>query len=307
MKRILDFFKRQQDYELELSVIVITYNMRREAARTLHSLTRGYQQGIADLNYEVIVVDNGSSEPLGEEYVRSFGRNFSYYLIENAPPSPAYAINFGASKAKGKILAIMIDGAHILTPGILRYAMSAFKIYTKPVVATRYWFLGPGQQGVTIQQGYNKDEEDRLLESIKWPKDGYKLFDIGVFILADETSWTQRPFESNCLFVQKRLFHSIGGADERFDLPGGGFVNLDLYKRALEHRGTTLVSILGEATFHQLHGGTTTNIIPEKRVDLVQTYRDQYKKLRGRDFTVPNKPMQLLGHMPAGAKKKGAI
>ncbi len=281
--------------------------MRREAARTLRSLSKDYQLGAHSLSYEVIVVDNGSTEPLDKELVRSFGNHFSYHYIKNAPASPAYAINFGASMAKGKILAIMIDGAHMLTPGLFKHAMTAFRSLDNPVVAPRYWFLGPGQQGDTIQQGYNQDEEDKLLQHINWPENGYRLFEIGVFILAHETNWYQLPFESNCLFLKRRLFKSIGGADENFDLPGGGFVNLDLYKRAVEAKNTTLVSILGEASFHQIHGGTTTNTAPEKRKNIVQTYREQYRTIRKQEYTVPAKPMFLLGHMPPHADRIDTI
>ena len=39
--------------------------MTREAPRTLRSLSPGYQQGIHPDDYEVIVVENGSSAPLG--------------------------------------------------------------------------------------------------------------------------------------------------------------------------------------------------------------------------------------------------
>ena len=45
---------------IDLSVVVVFYNMRREAERTLQSLSRAYQRGIDDLDYEVIVVENGS-------------------------------------------------------------------------------------------------------------------------------------------------------------------------------------------------------------------------------------------------------
>ena len=45
---------------LALSVVVVFHNMRREAERTLHSLSRAYQRGVDDLDYEVIVIDNGS-------------------------------------------------------------------------------------------------------------------------------------------------------------------------------------------------------------------------------------------------------
>ena len=72
--------RRRPTDALDLSVVVVFYNMRREAARTLHSLSRAYQEGIDDLDYEVIVVENGSDadQRLGEEFVESFGPEFRY-------------------------------------------------------------------------------------------------------------------------------------------------------------------------------------------------------------------------------------
>ena len=110
-----------------LSVVVVFYDMRREAERTLHSLSRAYQQEIDDLDYEVIVVENGSSDEqrLGEDFVRGFGPEFRYLdLGSDATPSPAYALNRGIAISRGESLALMIDGAHVLTPGrpALRHA-----------------------------------------------------------------------------------------------------------------------------------------------------------------------------------------
>ena len=51
---------------MKLSVILISYDMAREIPRTLQSLSRGYQQGALDLAYEVLLVDNGSPEPLNQ-------------------------------------------------------------------------------------------------------------------------------------------------------------------------------------------------------------------------------------------------
>lgn len=299
MKKLLHFLRSRAILPSapQLSIIVVVYNMRREAMRTLRSLSEEYQRNSSLLSYEVIVVENGSSAPLGSEYVTSFGSQFSYYFIDDAPVSPAFAINYGVSKARGNLLGIMIDGAHILTPGVLHHAMNAFKIFPNPIIATRYWFLGPGQQWHTVQNGYSKDEEDKLLLSIDWPENGYRLFEIGVFIFEDKTNWLQKPFESNCLFLRKESFYAIGGFDERFDLPGGGFANLDFYKRAVEMQGSVMVSILGEATFHQLHGGTTTNIDSNKQEKLVQTYRKQYRDLCGCEYHQPLKPMHVVGHI----------
>ena len=47
---------------LDLSVVIVMYNMRREAARALHALSRAYQEGIDDVAYEVVVVENGSDD-----------------------------------------------------------------------------------------------------------------------------------------------------------------------------------------------------------------------------------------------------
>ncbi len=52
-----------------IPVIVCFFDMRREARRTLFSLTDGYQRGIEVGSYEVIAIDNGSNEPLDETEV----------------------------------------------------------------------------------------------------------------------------------------------------------------------------------------------------------------------------------------------
>jgi glycosyltransferase involved in cell wall biosynthesis len=287
--------------KVRLSVVVIVYNMEREASRTLYSLSKKYQLNVNDLEYEVLVIDNGSTSPLGEDYVKRFGDNFRYFYLDNPPPSPAYAINYGVEKAKGEFVGIVIDGAHMLTPGVLQYFQYASTLFKNPVITTRYWFLGPGQQGDTIFNGYNKAEEDILLERINWPSDGYRLFEIGVFIGLNNPNWFTRSFESNYLFVRKTLFHSIGGANTEFDIPGGGFLNLDMLKESTKVEGITLVSILGEASFHQLHGGTTTNVSAEEREAKVAIYRQQYKEIRGEEYSLPTAPIHYIGHMPPQA------
>ncbi len=89
----------------DLTVVVVFYNMRREAKRTLHALSRAYQEGIDDLDYEVIAVENGSApeQRLGTEFVRSFGPEFRYVDMGNdATTSPVPALNRGVAEAKGQ-------------------------------------------------------------------------------------------------------------------------------------------------------------------------------------------------------------
>ena len=290
--------------KIRLSVVVIMYNMEREAERTLHSLSRQYQLDVDNLDYEVLVIDNGSDKPLGKDCVKRFGDNFHYFYLENPPPSPAFAINFGVERAKGEFVGIMIDGAHMLTPGVFKYFYQASKCYLNPIIATRYWFLGPGQQGDTIFNGYCQEVEDESLKKIQWPIDGYRLFEIGVFIGNHNPNWLTRFFESNCLFIRKELFYKIGCANLAYDIPGGGFLNMDIFKECTKVEGTSLVAILGEATFHQVHGGTTTNVSTEERKEKVASYRKQYKLIRNEEYSVPNVLINYVGHLPQQAWDK---
>lgn len=291
----------------KLSVILIVYNMQREAPRTLQSLCPGYQGGVREEDYEVIIVENGSSLPLPKAAIDSLAPNFSYYYLKDPPASPAYAINFGASKARGEILCIMIDGACLLTPGIFRMALKAFAMFDNPIVMTRYFFLGPGRQNITIGQGYNQQAEDELLKKIEWPRDGYRLFEIGVPLPRPNSDltpaeyrviWFARLFESNCIFFKKETFRRFGGCNEKFDIPGGGFLNLDMFREAARLDDTEVVQLIGEAVFHQVHGGTTTNVSMEDKQLEIDRYRQQYKRIRKEEYAVPQKTVHLLGSVP---------
>jgi cephalosporin hydroxylase len=286
----------------DLSVVVVLYNMRREARRTLHSLSRSYQWGIDDLDYEVIVVENGSDpeQRLGEEFVRSFGEEFRYIdLGDGASPSPAGAINRGIAASTARNLALMIDGAHLLTPGVLHYGMFGLATYAPAVVIAKHWYLGPGQQPVTVAGGYDDELEDQLFAEIGWPADGYRLFEIGHFI--GKRDWFDGDWESNCIFVPRALVEQVGGMDERFSSPGGGFVNLDFYERMVCSPGINLVTMLGEASFHQVHGGTTTNVAEPG--ELVSSYEDEYAELRGRRWYVPLHEARYVGRLPPAARR----
>ncbi len=290
---------------MKLSVIVICYDMAREIPRTLQSLSRDYQHKSMDLDYEVLLVDNGSPEPLDEASWSSLDVPCGLITIHNASPSPAAAINQAVARATGDIICLMIDGAHLLTPGTFWLAQSAFAAFEQPVVATRYFYLGPDEQNISIMQGYDKPAEDRLLKLIDWPGDGYRLYEIGTPLRAGAANitWFNRMFESNCLFMRRSLFCELGGAEERFDYPGGGFLNLDIYRRAVDYEGVTPVQLIGEGSFHQLHGGTTTNTGAEQRDAQMKRYRQQYRDIRGHDNVMSDKELFFLGHMPTQASK----
>jgi len=290
----------------DLSVVIVVHDMRREAARSLRSLSPAYQQGLDGRRYEVIVVENGSrlDQRLGADSVQSFGAVFRHIdMSDDATPSPVPAMNRGIAEARGRALALMVDGAHVLTPRVLHYGLAGLEAYEPAVVATQAWYVGPGQQGDVMRTGYDQAVEDALFEQIGWPNDGYRLFDIGHF--TGDRDWFDGLWESNCLFVPRTLIEQVGGPDEAFAMAGGGYTNLDLYERLASTPGVRVVTILGEGSFHQLHGGTTTNQPdPRERRRRVRSYTEHFAELRGRPFMGPEKPIHFVGGFHSDSAKR---
>jgi glycosyltransferase involved in cell wall biosynthesis len=281
----------------ELSIIVIFYNMKREAPRTLHTLRAEYQRNTNSRQYEVIVVDNGSSVPLDAKMVQSFGPNFR--LIRRDPdPSPAAAINAAVTEARGKLLMICIDGARMLSPGIVHHTLKAFAMYRAPLVATLGFHLGPKMQMLSVEEGYDQQSEDLLLNSIDWQGNGYELFRISALAGSSADGWFLPIGESNCLTLNRTSYEKLGGFDERFRLPGGGFVNLDFYKRACAS-ADELILLLGEGSFHQFHGGVATNASKSNNLSLA--FQQEYFDLRGSCYERPCREFQFLGSFPKQA------
>ena len=191
---------------IDLTVVVVFYNMRREAARTLHSLSRAYQEGIDDVSYEVIVVENGSDRGPEARRGRSSRASGPSSATSTSAPTPSrrpsIALNRGIRAGAADAFALMIDGAHVLTPGVLHFGLAGLATYAPAIVATQQWYVGPGQQGDAMDDGYDQAYEDRLFETIGWPHAGYRLFEIGHFV--GDRDWLDGVWESNCMFVAAR-------------------------------------------------------------------------------------------------------
>lgn len=270
--------ERKKQYDL--SVVIVFYNMKREAARTLYSLSRNYQLLGEEISYEVVVLDNGSKEPLDEQWVRSFGQNFRYIYFNANMPSPCEALNYGVKVANGKYVTLCIDGARILSPGILYHSFLAAKAYKNPFVRTLGMHIGSKPQNYLVDEGYSQTEEDQLLASIDWKADGYLLFDVSSLALSAKKGYLAEIWESNCVTMLKSTYMTLGGFDERFKSAGGGLANLDFFNRVNQMEDVSPVMLLGEATFHQFHGGTATNVSfdnhPWKKME--QEYMEIHKK-----------------------------
>lgn len=275
--------------------------MPEQAKNTLFSLSSTYQNGVFEEDYEVIVIENSSDRPMGKEGIEGLRGNFRYYYREETRPTPVFAINFGREIAKGNHIGLMIDGARMATPGMIRAILQASRIDKNAAVAVPGYHLGKTVQQEAMKSGYDENTESGLLKSINWPHNGYRLFDIGCFSATSRAGYFLPIGESNCFTISKSLWDKVGGIDLRFTETGGGQSNLDFYKRVCELPDTELIILAGEGTFHQFHGGVTTGQRKEVRDQTMQAHFKQYEDIRGEQYKAPNKKAMIFGHIPDNA------
>ena len=252
-------FRRNSRRRPAVSVVVVAHDMEREIPRTLSTLAPGRQHGVAADDYEVIVIDNGSPRPLPPAALETFPGALRVERIDPAPPSPARAANLGISLARAPLVGLVVDGARLTSPGILAGALAARCLSPRPVITAPAFHLGPVPHMRAHEHGYDQRVEDSLLASIDWEEDGYELFTISTEAGSGHRGLFGPMGESSSLFLPVELWQELDGLDERFTLPGGGLVNHDLYRRACALDGIQLIELLGEATFHQYHGGAATS------------------------------------------------
>jgi len=275
----------------KVSIIVISYNMNRELPRTLLSLSVPFQKGIKRDEFEVILIDNGSKVPPTASDFSHLDIDLRVVSMDNPTKSPVPAINFGLKQVSGEIIGVYIDGARIASPRLIASARDAITYNQRAFVGSRGRYLGNKFQRVAIVEGYNQQVEDEMLAQSGWESDGYKLFDISVFDESSGPTWFDPVAESNSLFMWRSLWNELGGYAEGFVTPGGGLVNLDTWKRACELPETVPTLLLGEATFHQVHGGVATN----GSLDKVQEFYTEYFSIYGEEFDVPMPAIRFVG------------
>jgi glycosyltransferase involved in cell wall biosynthesis len=284
----------------KLSVVVVCYEMATQIKNTLQSLLPPYQRNISSDEYEIILIDNGSAEMLDEETRKtSPNLNYTYLSRGESSPSPAAAMNRGVARAHAPLLCLMIDGARLLTPGVLSWGMRLLDLCPRAMVEVRGWHLGPKWQPESVMEGYDSKQECELLESVRWLENGYRLWEIAAATPQVSRGYADPAPESNCIFMSRELFFETGGFDERSRTPGGGLVNLDFFARAVATAGSVF-TLLGEGTFHQVHGGAATGLSKPKMDEKFQEWLSESRALDQAiaPEIIPNYEFILAGHMP---------
>ena len=125
-------------------------------------------------------------------------------------PSPVARAQPRASPSpRATTFALMIDGAHVLTPGVLRFGMAGLAHLRAgdrrhPAVVRR----ARASRATRWPTATTRPTRTGCSSAIDWPADGYRLFEIGHFI--GDRDWFDGLWESNCIFVPRALLEQVG-------------------------------------------------------------------------------------------------
>ena len=273
----------------QLSIIICAYQMQREAPRTLLSFLPPLQKGVDGIDYEIIVVDNGSPKPLAlGDAQRCATRPVRLVRIpvESARASPAAAINAAVlEQAAGELLMICIDGARMASSHLVRRSVDVLVRHPEAFTFVGSRHLGPKPQMRSVREGYDQAAEDALLEATPWQEDLDQLFAISVWAGAHRDGNPLLQNESNAFALSRENWCAVGGYDEGFVRPGGGLCNLELFSRHVRKAQALNVLLLGEATFHQVHNGAATS-----HQDYFNESLAEHVRVTGSDYRRPTYP-----------------
>ena len=239
-------------------LVITPYNMENYLTGTLFSLSK-YYQNLED--YEVLTINNGG-EKINENFFYKFGRNFKYKYIEksDADVHPYIEINKTIEKTHHDKIVIICDGARICSKNILDDYIKILNKSEFDICTCPSYHLGFDLQRKSILSGYNSKFEDNILKRSRWWLEGSSIFDISVLGgSSDSNLYKKLQVESNCLGISKKFFLEIGGFSKNFKIPGGGQINIEFFQKLVSNKKTKINYFINHGTFHQLHGGMSTN------------------------------------------------
>lgn len=284
--------ERDETINIDLSVIICIYNMNVEIVHTLTSALPPYQKGVNN-NIEILIVDNGSTDPPERAFLKTLPSNVRYLKYPNKKISPVFAINWAAKNhARGTNLMLCIDGARIFSDTIFASTLTVLDKIPEAFVYSIGYHIGKDKHYILSRKGYTIENFRDEFKSIRWLDNPRSLYNNSVLAGSSSNGGWAPIQESNAFAFSREKFNCLGGYDERFESSGGGLCNLEIFERYTQDTEIINVCLIGEGTFHQFHGGAATSEkVPRKVFD------NEYESIFGQTY-VPKDYFRLYFGRP---------
>ena len=287
---------------LDLTVIIPTKNRAAKVAATLECLCR---QTLGAQSFEVVVVDNGSSDST-EEVLAQFGKRFSaWQVVRESRPGAAAARNRGVEASSGKIL-LFLDDDILADPWLLEEHLKSHRCFPDSCVLgfVRLPWSNSSRKHSSLEQCLLDHPE--LLQSFDFPDPENVPF--------------LHSYTCN-LSLARSLFEKVGGFDEAFtsaafeDVDFGYRLNLLGYHIVHNPRASAIhdfsLSFSGFAQKRR-QAGFALGYLLEKHAELFpqffprsRRYRRYVKLLLGRACWLLKSPLDRLSCKPSHVVARG--
>jgi GT2 family glycosyltransferase len=181
-----------------VSFVIPTYNRANVLVECLAALERERE---CDIPFEVIVVDDGSTDDTVERVQRAKqGMSANVLLLRQENKGPAAARNRGVGAARGELIVFLGDDI-IVEPGYLPSVYAAYKAHSDK----RHGILG-----------YTKYSEDSITTPFgRWLESRSGLQFVYDALPADKPL-SYRQFYTSNILLPRRALVEVGGFDEGF-------------------------------------------------------------------------------------------
>ncbi|MBU0762475.1 MAG: glycosyltransferase family 2 protein [Candidatus Altiarchaeota archaeon] len=185
-------------------------------------------------NYEIVLVDNGSTEAAMPKYLKTLTKNKRIHIIKyNKPFNYAAINNYAAKKAKGKILLFLNNDIKVLVKDWIQEMLGLAMQKHVGVVGAKLVFPSGKIQhtGTYFMKGISDDLHFRQINYNKGPRyddRGKRLYDSIRNTIA---------VTGACMMIRREVYEDVGGMDEGFRV---FFNDTDLCLRAWS-KGYTVV------------------------------------------------------------------
>ncbi|MGY2253712.1 glycosyltransferase [Pseudomonas reactans] len=178
--------------------------------RNAHALVKQCIDSIQTLttyaHYEIILIDNGSDDPVSLEYFAELDQQDSVRVLRDDGPFNYSALNNGAVRiARGELIGLVNNDIEVITPEWLDEMVSIALQPNVGAVGARLWYPDDRLQhgGVVVGVGGVAGHSHKYL-----PKGDYGYFCRAA--LTQEFS----AVTAACLIIKKSIFEQVGGLDE---------------------------------------------------------------------------------------------
>ena len=287
---------------LDLTVIIPTKNRAAKLAATLECLCR---QALDAQHFEIVVVDNGSSDQT-EEALGKFVNRFPFWKVVREPtPGAAAARNRGFEVSSGEII-LFLDDDILADPWLLEEHLKFHDQFAGVAVlgTIRYqWDTQNGKISPLVQLFI---EHPEFLQS---------------FDFRDPTNVPFLHFYTGNLSIPRSLFARVGGFDESFSFYGFEDIDFGYRLTQLGHRivHNPRASAVHDHSFvfsgfahKRYHAGLALGYLLEKHPELFGTffpsshkYRRYVKLLLGRACGLLKSRLAHLSSRPSRRMPRG--